>query len=280
MSISQSQWRRPINTSADEAGGIHDDSTAQKLGFSGGTVAGSLHMEQFPPVLIAHFGESWWQRGGLSLYFKQATFDGDPVRCCFEPESDHRGKVWMENEAGDVIMSGTASLGDDPNSEIRQRLAKVRPAQDLRMLQDVVPHKTCETLSVRASDAEIDERLRVITEPLPLYATNPEQNSKWGGRVLPAAPFVHIFRGVEAHVAPIRGPYVGLYGAIELQYLNGPVVSEQNYNVNGHALAVSESPKTEILWYEATLTDQATGEPVARMVKMDRLMKDASPLWG
>ena len=78
----------------------------------------------------------------------------------------------------------------------------------------------------------------------------------------------------------IEGPYVGLFGAIEIQYLNGPVTSNTNYSLVGRALAVSESPKTEVLWYEATLSDPATGTPVARMIKMDRLMKGASPLWN
>lgn len=38
-------WRHPINSSADEKGGIHDDETASNLGFAGGTIAGSIHME-------------------------------------------------------------------------------------------------------------------------------------------------------------------------------------------------------------------------------------------
>ena len=41
------------NWSADEgAGSIHDDATAERLGFRGGTVAGDIHMNQFPPVLL------------------------------------------------------------------------------------------------------------------------------------------------------------------------------------------------------------------------------------
>ena len=42
--------RAPANLAADAAGSIHDDTTAQKLGFRGGTVAGSVHMQQFPPM--------------------------------------------------------------------------------------------------------------------------------------------------------------------------------------------------------------------------------------
>ena len=46
--------RAPKNSASHlGAGSIHDDATAQKLGFRGGTVAGSLHMEQFPPLALA-----------------------------------------------------------------------------------------------------------------------------------------------------------------------------------------------------------------------------------
>ena len=43
--------RRPRNPSAHVQGSIHDDATATALGFRGGTVAGSIHMDQFPPLL-------------------------------------------------------------------------------------------------------------------------------------------------------------------------------------------------------------------------------------
>lgn len=201
------------------------------------------------------------------------------MRAFLEGQSATRAKVWMENEAGDLVMSGTAALGEDPASEIQTRLQNVRTPTDIRMLSNVVPNKPSPTLTATADDAAIDERLQVITEPMSLYTENAQDNSAWGGRVLPIAPFVHLFRGVEIEIAPINGDYVGLYGAIEVQYLNGPVVSNTEYQLNGHALAVSESPKTEVLWYEATLSDPQSNQPVARMIKMDRLMKDASPLW-
>ena len=49
---------------------IHDDATAQKLGFRGGTIAGSIHMDQFPPVLVEAFGPAWFETGSLSLAFR------------------------------------------------------------------------------------------------------------------------------------------------------------------------------------------------------------------
>ena len=61
-------------------GSIHDDATATVLGFRGGTVAGSIHMDQFPPLLLEAFGQGWFETGSLSLYFRYATTDGEPRR--------------------------------------------------------------------------------------------------------------------------------------------------------------------------------------------------------
>lgn len=274
-----SEWRHPINVSAHQKGGIHDDDTAQKLGFAGGTIAGSLHMEQFPPQLTSHFGDVWWQRGNLSLYFTSATIEGEPVRSLLRPTKNGQANVWMEKEDGTVVLEGSAALGEDRESALRQRLTRVRPATDLRMLADVMVGDVCAPLTTRASDADIDERLAVITEPLPLYTVDSPMLASYGGRVLPFAPLVHLFRAVEPSIVPIKGAYVGLFGAIEIQYLNGPIVSETDYRVSGQVLALSESPKTEIVWFESTLFDSTTNEPLARMIKMDRLMKNASPLW-
>ena len=48
-----SEFRKPRNSAAEVKGSIHDDATASKLGFRGGTVAGSIHMDQFVPGLLA-----------------------------------------------------------------------------------------------------------------------------------------------------------------------------------------------------------------------------------
>jgi len=47
-----SEFRKPRNSAAEVKGSIHDDATASKLGFRGGTVAGSIHMDQFVPGLL------------------------------------------------------------------------------------------------------------------------------------------------------------------------------------------------------------------------------------
>src|SRR5271168_5506567 len=88
--------RRSVNNASKVAGSIHDDATAAKLGFKGGTVAGSIHMDQFAPVALKLYGEDWWKRGNMSFYFRQATVDREPVRA-FGKAGDPHARLWMQN---------------------------------------------------------------------------------------------------------------------------------------------------------------------------------------
>ena len=133
--------RRPVNFSRDAVGSIHDDKTAQTLGFRGGTVAGNIHFEQFPPLMLARFGDGWRSRGGLSLYFLNATTDGEPVQAFAGPVEHaglgvRRASAWMATPEGIRVSEGTAwAGGDDPRSALRLRVAQQRPATDLRILK-------------------------------------------------------------------------------------------------------------------------------------------------
>src|SRR5260370_35582132 len=81
MAILEGELRAARNGAAEQKGSIHDDATASKLGFRGGTVAGSLHMDQYVPLLIQSFGDAWLSQGNISMYFRQATVDMEAVRC-------------------------------------------------------------------------------------------------------------------------------------------------------------------------------------------------------
>jgi hypothetical protein len=273
------QWRQPTNTAAEQKGGIHDDATATDLGFRGGTVAGSIHMEQFVPLLEASFGEAWWQSGVLSLYFLYATMDQEPVRCFVSAvDTDgpiSRARVWMENEAGTAIVAGTASCGGfDEQSDLRSRLAQIRPLNELRILKQMNLGDRVESVTVRIDDQHVDRQLKVITEPLDCFASD----ARFGARVLPMTGIVGIFDPAEQELArPAIQPFVGLYGGIEIAFLNGPVFSETDYQSSGEIVGLTDSPKTEVLWRDMLLTKD--DQPIARMLKMDRLMKNSSPLW-
>ena len=272
------EWRRPVNTAAHQKGGIHDDDTATDLGFRGGTVAGAIHMEQFPPLLLEMFGADFWQTGTLSMYFRSATVDREPVRCLTtEPErvgNIRRTNVWMEKEDGTIVASGTASCGGhDEKSELRSKLESIRPISELRILKNLKVGAQCEDQRCFVENSFLDAQLGVITEPLSCYKTSNE----FSGRVLPVTQVVRAFDPPEvALITEVEPPFVGLYGAIEIEFINGPVLAETEYKGSGKIVGLSDSPQTEILWRDSILM---TDKPIARMLKMDRLMKNSSPLW-
>lgn len=80
-------------------------------------------------------------------------------------------------------------------------------------------------------------------------------------------------------IAPRAGGGVGLYGAIEVRTISGPVFLGHDYEVAGKVLAAGETPKSEYCWYEATLSEPGGGKAVAASTIMRRVMKASSELW-
>lgn len=273
--------RNPVNFSRDAKGSIHDDATAQKLGFRGGTVAGNIHFEQYTPLMLERFGAGWRQRGGLSLHFVNATTDGEPVQAFAGPIEEvgpdlRRALVWMETPEGVRVNEGTAWVGgDDPNSTLRMRIAAQRPASDLRILKSSKVGDSVSDVPSRLDGARSLLRVADITEPMAEYT----DAALFGERVAAPAVAIDALRAVEGSLYAAVTDFVGMFGAIELQYLDGPIFLDHDYLADATVIAVGESPKTEVTWYESTLRDATDKRVVARMLMMSRLLKASSPLW-
>ena len=275
--------RRPTNASRDAKGSIHDDATAQKLGFKGGTVAGSIHMEQFPPLLAQALGDDWYRTGSLSTYFLNATTDGEPVQAFVgqvtdRPEGGRRAEVWMLDEAtGLRVLEGSASVGPaDEASNLRVRIPSVRPPGELRLLSTSKVGDVVSDIPVRVTLERSLERVTLITEDLPAY----HEPSVFGEIVCAPTMVVDAMRSVEVPLWRPTSNYVGLFGAIEVQMLDGPMFVDHDYFCDGRVLALSDSPKTEVIWYETTLKDAKDKRPVARMILMSRLLKASAAVWA
>jgi hypothetical protein len=274
--------RTPRNLSAHARGSIHDDATATALGFRGGTVAGSIHMDQFPPLLLDAFGQRWFETGSLSLYFRHATTDGEPVRVHLERpptgEADAQVRAWATTTGDVVVADGTAAVGHPAaGSALSNRdLRPVDPAE-LRMLKALRPG---DSLCEYTATADGDRQRAVIeqgamTEPLDWY-TGP---SPWGGPIAsPSAVVNLLYRRIAAGLADAMGDHVGLFGAIEIAFEAGPVLADRSYRVTGEVVALSQTPKTEVLWFDSQAADE-DGTTVARMRMMLRQMKLSSPLY-
>jgi hypothetical protein len=274
--------RRPRNLAASIVGSIHDDATATALGFRGGTVAGSVHMDQFPPLLLEAFGQRWFETGCLSLYFRHATTDGEPVQAFIQRPAvggtDPQVRAWATTADGTLVAEGTASVGQ-PSAPSALRGRDLRPAEpgELRILSKLEPGQVLGEL-LQAPDAE-RQRSAVgqdtMTEPLDWY-TGP---SPWGGPIAsPSAVTGLLYTRLLADTKQAMGQHVGLFGAIEIRFRSGPVLLDRTYRVTGEVVALSQTPKTEVLWFDSRALD-AAGAVAADMRMMLRQMKQSSPLY-
>jgi hypothetical protein len=270
--------RRSVNNASKVAGSIHDDATATKLGFRGGTVAGSIHLELFPPILLKAFGPRWFERGTISMYFLNATTDREAVRAYVkEPPAeaeDAQVDIWVERDDGMRVAEGTASIGnpEEPSALLRRPLDRFDAGQ-LRILGGLKVGDQFEECDALLTKDAMTERMKVITEPLEWY-TKP---SPWGGAIATPATMVQLL--YSQSIATLRtklGRAVGLFGAIELRNINGPVLVDHPYRVTGSIVALGQSPKTEYMWFETAL-DEKAGKRIAEMRMLLRFMKASSP---
>jgi hypothetical protein len=272
--------RQSVNQAQGVRDSIHNDAVASKLGFRGGTVAGSIHLELFPPLLIEAFGPRWFERGTLSINFRNATTDREAVRAKLtQPAldaSDAQVAATIEREDGMLVGEGTASVGDpdEPSALLQLDLSKFEVG-DLKILAGVSGGDAIPEADV-AMPAEVQtSRLDVITEPLDWYSGS----SPWGGPIASPATMVHFLYAHPARVIGSKaGRAVGLFGAIEVRHMNGPLVLDETYRVGGEVVAVGESPKTEYVWFES-YADTPDGKRVAEMRMQLRWMKASSPLY-
>ncbi len=146
-------------------------------------------------------------------------------------------------------------------------------AGQLRILGGLKVGDQFEACDALLTKDAMTERMKVITEPLEWY-TKP---SPWGGAIATPATMVQLL--YSQSIATLRaklGRAVGLFGAIELRNINGPVLVERPYRVTGSIVALGQSPKTEYMRFETAL-DEKAGKRIAEMRMLLRFMKASSP---
>lgn len=268
------------NWSADAgAGSIHDDATAEELGFRGGTVAGDVHMNQFPPILVQIFGQQWFERGNLSLNFKNATVDLEKVQVFAEPliEGENQINVWMEREDGLLVCTGTAAIGDHNLSALRAKDLRPCDPSELKILNRLQAGISLGTYDVFTSPEKQFDRYdtHVISDPLTWY----RDSSPWGDVVAaPCTILEFLWAYPMQGLSPYVGESVGLFGAIEVGFVNGPFLLNRNYRIESEVVCVGQSPQTEYVWYDSKAFNEK-GELVATMRMQSRVMKASSPAY-
>src|SRR5436190_23794589 len=93
---------------------IHDPAQAKKLGFRGSAVGGNLHLDIFAPLLVETYGQAWFERGALSVYFLNIVVSGEPVQAVVERPAAAGAQARVLARRADApeirVCEGTASL--------------------------------------------------------------------------------------------------------------------------------------------------------------------------
>jgi hypothetical protein len=257
-------WKTPVNIAADAVGSIHNDETAKQLGLDGGWIAGSIHMEQFAPLLLERFGAYWLKAGTMSVHFRNATLSGQPVRAFLGPvdPGTRFAGLRIEDEEGRIVCEGVAYTGEPSAvSPIRQRLAAHTGAASGPLLSSVDIGRTVKGIPSMIPESRLAQDLPGNTAPIPAYVSG----------ALPANLVIDALRAVEPYLVELPSGCVGLYGSIELQVFDGPIEAGIRYTCNGEVLCVGQTPRTETLWYSSELLRE--GIPAARLLMMSRIMQ-------
>ncbi|CAN5298897.1 hypothetical protein BH11PSE4_BH11PSE4_15860 [soil metagenome] len=96
-----------FNTAKASENKMHDDSVAQKFGFSGGLVPGVDVLAYMIHPAVARWGQAFLERGLIAARFTKPVYDGETVDVIAEPAGEG---VALRVEAGDIRAAGTASL--------------------------------------------------------------------------------------------------------------------------------------------------------------------------
>jgi hypothetical protein len=267
------EYRGSRNAANHEDGGLHLDANAEKHGFArGGAVAGSIHLDLFSPLVLEAFGPAWFETGSLSIRYKTPTVDRELVRGHIDGDGARR-RAWIERDDGTLIGEGTASVGADPSTALRSRDLHEHALASPRILEGVAPGDDLPTVTRHISGAR---QQRLLDEGL---VTEVLDRHRGDGAVVVPQSFVHeLHQAATAYLDPLveaNGGALGMFGALEIANVNGPLTVDRDYEMRTRIHAIGESPKTEHAWFEVTAFDGPTH--VASLFMQQRWLKSSSP---
>jgi len=268
---------------------IHDDATAGTLGLQAGPIEGPTHFSQFVPLLAHFWGRDWFERGCLSVHFRNMVVEGESVRAFAElpPSAATHTRAWAEKADGTLVLEAGASVGPNHGETLlEQRMARLRPPEKLVILSDLRVGMTgAEDEPVRMDPDQrmgelypfsLNEKLEKITEGSPWYSD--ASVSPWGRAIIPLE-MVSVLAEYTSHKAkfPVKQPSVGLFADLEIRMVEGPLFVSEDYLLRREIVALSESRRTESYWVRTRILDGAGQRLKAEMLLNHAVMKESFP---
>jgi hypothetical protein len=284
-------WRSPRQMLAqqeyDSHASIHDDATAKKLGFKGGTIEGPTHFSQFVPLGVAAWGSKFFESGCISAHYRNPAFEGEKLKAFMANPfaSSKLAAIWMQREDGTEILRGTASMGDAGPTALTQRLTELKPPGPLVILRDVNTGMTTARKRVVMGAEQnmgalypfsLANKLKVITEASPWYSMPDAAGAPWGRAAIPMEMIsVLVNYSTYARGFSVHGPVVGLFADQEIRLIKGPLFVGEEYEISGEIVALSASRRTESMWVRSSIYRPGSEEVIATMLLNSAYLKDS-----
>ncbi|WP_161535965.1 hypothetical protein [Bradyrhizobium sp. LCT2] len=281
-------WRQPrqmLHAQVYDAhASIHDDATAQKLGFKGGTIEGPTHFSQFAPLGARLWGQAWFESGCLSAHYRSVCYEGEEVQAILSKPlpGASQCQIQMVKRDGTEVLRGTASVGEPhAATALETRLTELKPLADPVILREVTIAQTSKRQAVRMAFDQtmgdlypfsLRQKLAVITENSPYYSGS---DNPWGRAIIPMEMLSVLFQyRSKDDPLPAKGPAVGLFADQEIRLVKGPLFVDEGYEVEREVVALSGSRRTESAWVKTRVFDK-TGTMVATMLLNMATLKDS-----
>lgn len=171
------------NTAAHEAGSIHDDAYAARMGYRGGLVPGVTLLAYLTPSLVDAFGAAWPQRGRLHARFLRPAYDGETlvVRASVTRREGNDAvlacQIARPDEPPCVEAQTACLLGEAPLPEARPWRRSIPVAARSSAADGELPPLTPETLVVGQELAPLTYRLSL--EEAQRWAAEAGDDSPW-----------------------------------------------------------------------------------------------------
>jgi hypothetical protein len=265
---------------------VHDADSAAGLGLIGAPIEGPTHFSQFDPLAVALWGDAWFEHGCISSHFRTMVVEGERVQASMTATSPRVATIEAHKEDGTSVLAGSASVGPDhPESALEARLAAQGDPGDLFVIDrlEVGMRRDGGIASMTRDDRNgsgypfsLAEKLAHITEPHPWYTADGASSSPWGRAIVPVE-MISVLANKSGSGWPVRSPALGLFLDLEIRMLAGPVFVDQDYEVSREVVGLGQSRRTESYWTRTTLSDVATGEPVASVLLHSGVFKESYP---
>jgi len=283
------EFRRPRQMLGDQEYdghlSIHDDQMAEDLGFAGAPIEGPTHFSQFVPLLHQVFGDDWFVRGCISSHYQNMVVEGEEVQAMVEKiPTEGLVRIAAQKRDGTPVLMGTASLGPDyGETELEQRMARLRPADQLVILADLQvgqkgagnPERIRMDMDQHMGDMypfSNAQKLQKITESHPYYG----EESPWGKPVVPLEMVSVLTQYTSGQSGfRTRGPAIGLFAGQQIKMINGPLLIGEDYLLEREIIALSESRRTESNWILSRVYHAETKEVVAEAILNSATSKDS-----